>query len=122
MKPFTDNRNSLLFTNPGSHGPDIIWRDNTAEHEQSRLLECADDNFLLQMIEEPVMRGAVLDLLLVNKEELLGNVKLKHSPGCSGCEMVLDVLWHFLFHSIEGMSLSSKICASLSQIQEQRVF
>ncbi|GAB0206583.1 mitochondrial enolase superfamily member 1 [Grus japonensis] len=51
--------------------PDICWRDNTAEHKQSRkFLECVDDNFLLQGIEEPTRRGAMLDLILTNKEGL----------------------------------------------------
>ena len=41
----------------------ICWRDNTAGHKQSRrFLECADDNFLLQVTEEPTPsdRGEVL--------------------------------------------------------------
>ncbi|TRZ08993.1 hypothetical protein HGM15179_018118 [Zosterops borbonicus] len=33
-------------------------------------------------------RGAMLDLILTNKEELVGNVKLKSSLGCSDHEMV----------------------------------
>ncbi|GAB0176076.1 hypothetical protein GRJ2_000072800 [Grus japonensis] len=69
--------------------PDIFWRDNTAGHKQSRrFLECIYDNFLLQVIEEPTRRGAMLDLILINKEELVGNVKLKGSLGCSDHEMV----------------------------------
>jgi len=50
-------------------------------------LECVD-NFLLQAIEEPMRRGAMLDLVLTNKEGLMGNVKLKGSLGCSDHEMV----------------------------------
>ncbi|GAB0204405.1 mitochondrial enolase superfamily member 1 [Grus japonensis] len=69
--------------------PDICWRDNTAEHKQSRkFLECVDDNFLLQVTEEPTRRGAMLDLILTNKEDLVGDVKLKGSLGCSDHEMV----------------------------------
>ncbi|GAB0209462.1 mitochondrial enolase superfamily member 1 [Grus japonensis] len=69
--------------------PDICWRDNAAERKQSRkFLECIDDNFLLQVIEEPTRRGAMLDLLLTNKEGLVGDVKLKGSLGCSDHEMV----------------------------------
>lgn len=45
--------------------------------QSGRFLECTDDNFLLQAIEEPTMRGAVLDFILTNKEGLVGNVKLK---------------------------------------------
>ncbi|GAB0207924.1 hypothetical protein GRJ2_003258100 [Grus japonensis] len=69
--------------------PDICWRDNTAGHKQSRkILECVDDNFLLQVTEEPMRRGAMLDLVLTNKEGLVGDVKLKGSLGCSDQEMV----------------------------------
>jgi len=69
--------------------PDIWWRDNTAGHKQSwRFLEYVDDNFLLQVIEELMRTGAVLDLVLTNKEGLVRNVKLKGSLGCSDHEMV----------------------------------
>ncbi|GAB0208733.1 hypothetical protein GRJ2_003339000 [Grus japonensis] len=69
--------------------PDICWRDDAAGHKQSRkFLECTDDNFLLQVIEEPMRRGAMLDLVLANKEGLVGDVKLKGSLGCSDHEMV----------------------------------
>ncbi|GAB0205366.1 hypothetical protein GRJ2_003002200 [Grus japonensis] len=69
--------------------PDISCKDNTAGHKQSRrFLEYIDDNFLLQVIEEPMRRGAMLDLVLTNKEGLVGDVKLKGSLGCSDQEMV----------------------------------
>ncbi|GAB0179518.1 cAMP-dependent protein kinase inhibitor alpha [Grus japonensis] len=79
---------ALVLTGNFSH-PDIHWRDNTAGHKQSRrFLECVDDNFLLQVIEEPMKRGAMLDPVLTNKEGLVGNVTLKGSLGCSDHEMV----------------------------------
>ncbi|GAB0184556.1 hypothetical protein GRJ2_000920900 [Grus japonensis] len=66
--------------------PSICWRDNTAGHKQSRrFLECVDDNFPLQVIEDPMRRGAMLHFVLTNKEV---NVKLKGSFGCSDHEMV----------------------------------
>ncbi|GAB0202510.1 hypothetical protein GRJ2_002716600 [Grus japonensis] len=69
--------------------PAIGWRDNAAGHKESRkFLECVDDNFLLQVTEEPMRRGATLDLVLTNKEGLVGDVKLKGSLGCSDHEMV----------------------------------
>ncbi|GAB0183649.1 hypothetical protein GRJ2_000830200 [Grus japonensis] len=69
--------------------PNICWRDNTSGHKQSRrFLGCIDDNFLLQVIEKPMRRGAMLDLVLTNKEGLVGNVKVKGSLGCSDHEMV----------------------------------
>jgi len=38
--------------------------------------------------EEPTRRGAMVDLVLTNKEGLVGNVMLKCSLGCSDREMV----------------------------------
>jgi len=68
--------------------PDICWWDNTARHKQSkRFLDCLDDNFLLQLTEERMRRGAMLDLVLTNKEALLRNVKLKGSLGYSDHEI-----------------------------------
>ncbi|PKU35904.1 rna-directed dna polymerase from mobile element jockey-like [Limosa lapponica baueri] len=40
------------------------------------------------MVEEPMRKGAMLDLVLTNKEGLVGNVKLKGSLGCSDHKMV----------------------------------
>ncbi|GAB0209103.1 mitochondrial enolase superfamily member 1 [Grus japonensis] len=69
--------------------PNICWRDNTAGHKQSRrFLECIDDSFLTQVIEELVRGGALLDLILINNEGLVGDVKVKGSLGCSDHEMV----------------------------------
>ena len=69
--------------------PDSCSRDNTAGHKQSRrFLECGDDNFLLQETEKPTGKGAILDLVLTNKERLVGNGKLQGSLGCSDHEMV----------------------------------
>jgi len=67
----------------------VCWRDNTAEHKQSRrFLECIDENFLLQVTEQPTRRGAMLDLALTSKEGLVGNMRLKGILGCSDHKMV----------------------------------
>ena len=79
---------ALVLTGDFNH-PDICWRDNTAGHKQSRrFLERVDDNFLTQVIEVPTRRGALLDLLLTDKEGLVGDAKVKGSLGCSDHEMV----------------------------------
>ncbi|GAB0208109.1 protein NYNRIN-like [Grus japonensis] len=41
-----------------------------------------------KVIEEPTRRGAMLDLVLINKEGLVGVAKVKGSLGCSDHEMV----------------------------------
>jgi len=56
--------------------------------QSRRFLECVGDKFLLQVIEEPMRRGAMLDLVLTNKEGLVGNGKLEGSLGCSDHEIV----------------------------------
>ena len=66
---------SLTVTGPGSHGdfdhPDISWEDYTARHAQSRrFLQKMDNNFLLQVVEEPTRKGALLDLVLTNNDWL----------------------------------------------------
>ncbi|PKU43816.1 hypothetical protein llap_5882 [Limosa lapponica baueri] len=69
--------------------PDNCWRNNTAGHKESKeFLERTDDNFLLQVTEEPTRRGSMSDLVLNNKEGLVRNPKLKGSIGCSDHEMV----------------------------------
>jgi len=69
--------------------PDISWEDHTARHSQSRrILQSIDDNFLMQVVEEPTRGGALLDLVLTNKEGLAENVKVRGRLGCGDQEMV----------------------------------
>ncbi|GAB0179366.1 hypothetical protein GRJ2_000401900 [Grus japonensis] len=57
---------------------DVCWRDTTAGHKQSRrFLESIDDSFLLQVIEEPTRRGAMLDLFLTHNENRIKFDKAK---------------------------------------------
>ncbi|PKU31484.1 adaptin ear-binding coat-associated protein 1 [Limosa lapponica baueri] len=69
--------------------PDVCWKHNTAEREQSRrFLECVEDNFLTQLVREPTRESALLDLLLVNREGLVGDVKVGGRLGQSDHEMI----------------------------------
>ena len=65
---------SLLLVLVGDFNlPDICWNYNTADREQSRrLLECVGDNFLTQLLREPVRGSKILDLLFANREGLMG--------------------------------------------------
>ena len=47
-----------------------------------------EENFLTQLVSEPTRGGALLDLLLVNREELVGEVKVGGHLGCSDHEMI----------------------------------
>lgn len=47
------------------------------QKKSQRFLKCVKDNFLTQEIEEPTRRGAMLDLELTNKKDLVGNAVLQ---------------------------------------------
>jgi len=69
--------------------PDISWEDHTTRHLQSRrILQSINDNFLMQVVEEPTRKGALLDLVLTNKEGQVEAVKVGGRLGCSDHEMV----------------------------------
>ena len=69
--------------------PDICWKYNTAEWNQSRrFLECVGDNFLTQLVSEPTREGALLDLLFVNREGLVDDVAVGGQLGHSDCEII----------------------------------
>lgn len=76
---------------------DFPCKGSTAGHRQSREFpECVDENFLLQMVEEPAMKGAMLDL-----------VKLKTSLGCSD-------------HTTVGFRISGvtrRVCSKLTTLE-----
>ncbi|CAM5117140.1 unnamed protein product [Natator depressus] len=69
--------------------PDICWESNTVVHRQSRkFLESVGDNFLVQVLDKPTRGGAFLDLLLTNREELVGEAEVDGNLGGSDHEMV----------------------------------
>ena len=67
----------------------IYMNSDTARCAQPRrFLQCMEDNILMQAMEEPMRRGVLLDLVLTNKEGLVGDVKAGSSLGCSDHEIV----------------------------------
>ncbi|GAB0209598.1 mitochondrial enolase superfamily member 1 [Grus japonensis] len=83
------SRSQALVLMGDFNHPDICWKSNTAKHAQSRrFLQSIDDNFLTQVVEDPTRRGMLLDLVLPNKEGLVGDVKVGGSLGCNDHEMV----------------------------------
>ncbi|KAK4819838.1 hypothetical protein QYF61_012983 [Mycteria americana] len=62
--------------------PDVNWEHHIADTNKSRkFLKHVGDNFLVQVPREPTRKGALLDLLLVNREGLVGQVAI---GGCLG--------------------------------------
>ena len=67
--------------------PDVCW--NAAERKQSRRFpQCVEENFLTQLVREPTMEGAPLDLLFVNREGLVGDVMVGGCLGHNDHEMI----------------------------------
>jgi len=74
---------------------DISCEEHTARQVQSRrFLQNIDDNFLMQVVEEPTRKDALLDLVLRNKEGPVEDVKVRGRLGCSDHEMVEFMILH----------------------------
>lgn len=55
--------------------PDVCWKYTTAKNKLCwRFLQCVEDNFLRQMVRQPVREDATLVLLSSNREAVMGDV------------------------------------------------
>ena len=69
--------------------PDVNWEYHTADPNRSRkILQDVVDNFLVQVLREPRSKGALLDLLFVKREGLLGEEMFGGCLGHMGHEVV----------------------------------
>ena len=69
--------------------PDINWEYHAVDANRSRkFLKHVEDNFLVQVLREPTRKGALLDLLFVNREGLMGKVVIGGCLGHSDHEVV----------------------------------
>jgi len=83
------SRSQALILLGNFNHPDICWKSNTASCRQSsRFLECIEDNFLSQVISTPTRGDAILHLVVTNVSELVGDVKIGGSLGCSDNALV----------------------------------
>ncbi|PKU49447.1 nedd4-binding protein 2-like 2 [Limosa lapponica baueri] len=72
---------TLLRLGDSTH-PNICWKISSVSCRQSRrLLECIEDN-LSQVIDSPTRGDAMLDLLVTNTSELIGEVNIGSRLGC----------------------------------------
>ena len=75
----------------GFNYPDICWEANSAKYGPSKkLLACVADNFLLQKVEKESRRFAIPDLILTNRDDLVGEVAVRGTLGES--DHVLEFL------------------------------
>lgn len=79
MRPSSDlslSLQALVLLEDLNHS-NVCWSDNRARHKQSRrFVEYIGSNFLTQVIRRSTRRDAVLDLMLINSEDLFGDVKV----------------------------------------------
>lgn len=72
--------------------PDIYWISNMIRHTMfRRFMKCAETNFLMQVVKELTRRDVILDLVLTNKEGLIGNPKAGGSLGC-GDHVIVELV------------------------------
>ncbi|XP_065512984.1 long-chain fatty acid transport protein 6-like [Caloenas nicobarica] len=68
----------------GYNHPKICWKSSTESCRQSkRLLECIEYNFLSQVIESSTREDAILNLMVTNATELISDIRIGGSLGCS---------------------------------------
>ena len=73
--------------------PNICWDSGMVGGRQSRrFLESVKDNFLVQVIDGQTRGEALLDLVLINTEESIREVKTGGSLGCSDHALVEFVI------------------------------
>ena len=64
--------------------PNIFWKSSTTSCRQyRRLLESTEDNFLSQETDSLTRGDAILDPMVTNASELLSDIKIRGSLGCS---------------------------------------
>jgi len=87
--PFCDSVIMGYFNFPG-----ISWEYSTAVMSRSwELLEFVGENFLSQVLSEPIMKGVLLDLLFVNREGRVVDVTVGGCLGHSDHEMVEFIIF-----------------------------
>ena len=60
--------------------PDICWEANSVKYGPSKkVLACVTDNFLLQKVEKETRGSAILDLILTNRDDLVGEVAVRET-------------------------------------------
>lgn len=72
-----------MFADPGSRGglncPDICWKDNTGNLRSPGPVDCIDENFLTQVMDDLMRGGTLLDRKprkkaeVVEEEKVVGN-------------------------------------------------
>ena len=72
--------------------PDVCWNSGMAGGRQARRFLESVDNFLVQVIDGPTRREALLDLVLTGAEESIREVKIGGSLDCTDHALVEFVI------------------------------
>ena len=90
MQQLTEVTWSLAFVLVGTSTYQMLSGNTVQQKKQSRkFLEFEEDNFLIQLVREPTRGGALLVLLLMNREGLVEDVMFRSCLGHSDHEMIV---------------------------------
>ncbi|GAB0188697.1 hypothetical protein GRJ2_001335000 [Grus japonensis] len=71
----------------------LLERQHSRHRQGHKLLDCVDDNFLIQkVIRKPMWGDALLDFIFTNKKEMVEDVSVGSSLGCSDNEMMMMMI------------------------------
>ena len=69
--------------------PDIDWKNGTAGTTKGRtFINLLHDNFMVQFVDTPTRKDALLDLVISNQAELVTNIHIKEHLGNSDHNMI----------------------------------
>ena len=63
--------------------PDINWKNSSAGAQGCQFHECVQDFFLYQHVDAPTRGGNILDLILSTEQNMVTDVEVVESLGCS---------------------------------------
>ena len=88
------SRSQALVLMEDFNHPDICWDSGTVGGRQSsKFLEPVEDKFLVQVLGGLIQGEALLDLVLTNTKEIIIEVKIGGSMGCSDHALLEFVIW-----------------------------
>jgi len=83
------SRSQPLVLPRDSNHPSTCWKSSRASSRQSRrLLEHTEDNSSSQVTDSPTRGDVILDLMVTNAREFIGDIKTGGSLGCSDHALV----------------------------------
>ena len=92
MRLYSDNGETINICRSwiswGLNCPDITWKGNTGSHRSWGAVDCIDENFVTQAMDDLMRGGTLLDRIPTKKAEVVKEEKTDGKIGCCDHEMV----------------------------------